>query len=181
MFGLCPHIENLWTKFLDLECGVVNCPDSYLNLITMPGHRKPCPTLTRKLATPTLRKVDAMQFWIGDKKTPRLEDAWAPRELSTVTRMPCADYAMTTMIRAATGSPFTETTEPEESDKEDEEVGSIKLLPRRAAAAKLSPRAAAAKLSPRAAAAKLSAKRTAMKTAAPRCAARCSPKMYGCT
>ena len=60
--------------------------------------------------------------------------------------MPCADYAMTMMIRAATGSPFTETTEPEESDKKDEEVGSIKLLPRRAAAAKLSPRAAAAKL-----------------------------------
>ena len=180
MFGLCPHIENLWTKFLDLECGVVNCPDSCLNPITMPGHRKPCPTLTRKmdtaaikkLATTTLRKVDAMQFWIGDKKTPRLEDAWAPRELSAVTRMPCADYAMTMMIRAATGSPFTETTEPEESNKEDEEVGSIKLLPRRAAAAKLSPRAAAAKLS---------AKRTAMKTAAPRCAARCSPKMYGCT
>ena len=154
MFGLCPHIENLWTKFLDLECGVVNCPDSCLNPITMPGHRKPCPTLTRKmdtaamekLATTALRKVDAMQSWIGDKMTPRLEDAWAPRELSAVTRMPCADYAMTTMIRAATGSPFTETTEPEESDKEDEEVGSIKLLPRRAAAAKLSPRAAAAKL-----------------------------------
>ena len=129
------------------------CPDySYLNPITMPGQRKPCPTLTRKmdtaaiekLAITTLRKVDAMQFWIGDKKTPRLEDAWAPRELSAVTRMPCADYAMTTMIRAATGSPFTETTE---SNKEDEEVGSIKLLPRRAAAAKLSPRAAAAKLS----------------------------------
>ena len=142
---------------------MVNCPDSCLNPITMTGHRKPCPTLTRKmdtaamekLAMTALRKVDAMQSWIGDKMTPRLEDAWTPRELSAVTRMPCADYAMTAMIRAATGSPFTETTEPEESDKEDEEVGSIKLLPRRAAAAKLSPRAAAAKLSPRAAAAKL--------------------------
>ena len=133
---------------------MVNSPDSCLNPITMPGHRKPCPTLTRKmdtaaiekLAITTLRKVDAMQFWIGDKKTPRLEDAWAPRELSAVTRMPCADYAMTTMIRAATGSPFTETAEPEEN-KEDVEVGSTELPPRRAAAAKLSPRAAAAKLS----------------------------------
>ena len=79
------------------------------------------------------------------------------------------------------GVSFTETTEPEESYKEDADVGDTELLPRRAAVAKLSPRAAAAKLSPRAAAAKLSAKRTAMKTAAPRCAARCSPKMYGCT
>ena len=70
------------------------------------------------------------------------------------------------------GVSFTETTEPEESYKEDADVGDTELLPRSAAAAKLSPRAAAAKLS---------AKRTAMKTAAPRCAARCSPKMYGCT
>ena len=195
MFGLCPHIENLWTKFLDLECGVVNCPDSCLNPITMPGHRKPCPTLTRKmdtaaikkLATTTLRKVDAMQFWTGDKMTPKIEDAWAPRKLSAVTRMPCADYAMTMMIRAATGSPFTETTEPEESNKEDEEVGSIKLLPSRAAAAKLSLR--------RAAATKLSAKRTRLP---PRlgyeccnddcspelcCSPQmcCSPEMYGCS
>ena len=134
---------------------MVNCPDSCLNPITMPGHRKPCPTLPRKmdtaakekLATTTLRKVDAMQFWTGDKMTPKIEDAWAPRKLSAVTRMPCADYAMTMMIRAATGSPITETKEPEESYKEDEEVGSTKLLPSRAAAAKLSRRAAATKLS----------------------------------
>ena len=85
------------------------------------------------------------------------------------------------------GVSFTETTEPEESNKEDEEVGSIKLLPRRAAAAKLSPRAAAAKLS---------AKRTKLlpsRQAASRlglgymcghddCSPQmcCSPEMYGC-
>ena len=102
--------------------------------------------------------------------------------------MPCADYAMT-MIRAATGSPITETTEPEESYKEDEEVGGTKLLPRRAAAAKLSPR--------RAAAAKLAAKMTKLSSSGQAasklglgyhgCYDDCSPEMYysremyGCT
>ena len=176
----------MWTKFRDLDCGVEVCPD-YSYLYPMMSGWKPCPTLMRKMdtaamemqATTTLRIVDAMQFWIGDKMTPKIEDAWAPKELSAVTRMPCADYAMTMMIRVATGSPSTETTEPEESNEEDEEVGGTKLLPRRAAAAKLSPR--------RAAAAKLLAKGTklsAMRQAARRlglgyncCHEDCSPQM----
>ena len=129
-----------------------NCPDySYLN--TMMTGRKPCPTLTmkmdtaavEKLATSTLRKVDTVTSWIGDKKEPREEDA--SRVSRKLSAMQDADYAMMTRTRAATGSPTTETIEPMESNKEDVEVGSTELPPRRAAAAKLSPRAAAAKLS----------------------------------
>ena len=118
------------------------CPDySYLNSIAMTG-LKPCPTLTmKKLAMTTLRKVDTMTSWIGDKKEPREEDASrVSRKLSVVARTmtPDADYAMMTRTRAATGFPTNETIEPMESSKEDVEVGSTELLPRRAAAAKLS-------------------------------------------
>ena len=113
------------------------CPDySYLNSIAMTG-LKPCPTLTmKKLAMTTLRKVDTMTSWIGDKKEPREEDA--SRVSRKLSAMQDADYAMMTRTRAATGSPTTETIEPMESNKEDVEVGSTELPPRRAAAAKLS-------------------------------------------
>ena len=113
------------------------CPDySYLNSIAMTG-LKPCPTLTmKKLAMTTLRKVDTMTSWIGDKKEPREEDA--SRVSKKLSAMQDADYAMMTRTRAATGFPTNETIEPMESSKEDVEVGSTELLPRRAAAAKLS-------------------------------------------
>merc|ERR1711994_705389 len=101
--------------------------------------RKPCPTLTmkmdtlmmKKLAMTTLRKVDTMTSWKGDKKEPREEDASrVSRKLSAVARnmTPDADYAMMTRTRAATGFPTTETIEPMESSKEDVEVGSTELL-----------------------------------------------------
>ena len=132
MFGLCPHIDNKYAKTPDLECGVEDCPDSVLNPIMMPGRpllmKKMDVAPVERLATMTLKKVDTM----------------TSKKVSAVTRTTAAKDAMKKRYRAATGSPFTETAEPEESYKEDEEVGSIELLPRRAAAAKLSPRAAAA-------------------------------------